>query len=1002
VSATTISAYQTKAAASVAAALADKNAKLAVAAAQAALNTNTAIVNNGVFGIFDNSGNQMVLDASGNPTVDATGSAILQAAAAMQLASITDATATNLVTSYVSLMAAYNTAQVAADAAEQQADSAEKALTNGITAGLPLARLTELSVAAANAQVASGKAASAATLANTAALNSLGAMYTSASGAAALAVLSSTLALQSSKALQAHNNEIVKQLTAAYKADSDAKETVVADKYAVYLANATLANAVAGGASVANIKQFQAIVQAANTILAVDTRAATQKDAALTQQKSWASLDPATAAITDAARAAANAATRAAAIQVLVLDYMELLKARDAATTALNSAQNTYNLHNAALNAAITQGTNLEAIQAARATVQLDAAALANAQFAYGLAVSAVTKSYDNLLGKDASGNIIRDASNNPLVDASGNSVNAAALVILTNGVNVQKRAIADANANSMVQLYTNTFAEYQLALTTFERATAASQVANNNLDQAITAGAAVADIQALRLTSQAAAASLAAAKTAMDNALEASNDAYADIVNGTTFDASGNPVADGSGNVLASQAAVLLLLQQQANQSAAVANAKSNSLMQAYLVALNTQTAANNALSNNQAAYDAAAAALNQAITGGADVNTIQTLQVAAQAAGQVVANNQTASNAASSAVTLALQKVNTDPNATSIIQQVQLYQSKAASLAKANNFLNLLAAAKVKVGAKLNDLTLANNASSIAAAALDAAIASGSDIANIQALQRTVVAEAATKAAAQVAYDQALDQLSQAQASANADSVASIIMNNQRVFAAMREHAGAVNAAQNAVNTATSVNAAAAANLTAAQAAKVAAQAAVSAADASGATQGEMVDLQAAAASAATAAAAAASAAQVTAADLLTKRNRLAAVTAETVSVPNLSPVAGYYELDCVGLNETQVDASGTTIYVNDPFLVAAAAASPAVSWATLEIQGAGVSNKTNIVSVTAAASVPGGLYPATSCVAIRLDEQVTLVDGVFYIIGGKLALQASLVNP
>jgi hypothetical protein len=681
---------------------------------------------------------------------------------------------------------------------------------------------------------------------------------------------------------------------------------------------------------------------------------------------------------------------------------MELLKARDAATTALNSAQNTYNLHNAALNAAITQGTNLEAIQAARATVQLDAAALANAQFAYGLAVSAVTKSYDNLLGKDASGNIIRDASNNPLVDASGNSVNAAALVILTNGVNVQKRAIADANANSMVQLYTNTFAEYQLALTTFERATAASQVANNNLDQAITSGAAVADIQALRLTSQAAAASLAAAKTAMDNALEASNDAYADIVNGTTFDASGNPVADGSGNVLASQAAVLLLLQQQANQSAAVANAKSNSLMQAYLVALNTQTAANNALSNNQAAYDAAAAALNQAITGGADVNTIQTLQVAAQAAGQVVANNQTASNAASSAVTLALQKVNTDPNATSIIQQVQLYQSKAASLAKANNFLNLLAAAKVKVGAKLNDLTLANNASSIAAAALDAAIASGSDIANIQALQRTVVAEAAVKAAAQVAYDQALDQLSQAQASANADSVASIIMNNQRVFAAQREHAGAVNAAQNAVNTATSVNAAAAANLTAAQAARTAAQAAVTAADASGATQGEMVDLQAAAASAATAAAAAAAAAQVTAADLLTKRNRLAAVTAETVSVPNLSPVAGYYELDCVGLNETQVDASGTTIYVNDPFLVAAAAASPAVSWATLEIQGAGVLETTKIVSVTPAASVPGGLYPATSCVAIRLDEQVTLVDGVFYIIGGKLALQAYLVNP
>jgi hypothetical protein len=829
-------------------------------------------------------------------------------------------------------------------------------------------------------------------------------MYSSASGAAALAVLSSTLALQSSNALKAHNNEIVMQLTAAYKANSDAQAAVVSDKYAVYLANAALSSAVAGGATVGNIKQLQAIVQAANTILAEDTRTATQKAAALVQQQSWASLDPSTATITDTARRAANAATRAAAIGVLVTDYMELLKARDAAITDLNSAQNTYNLHNAALNAAITQGASVQTIQAARATVQADSAALTAAQVVFNLAASAVTQSYNNLLGKDASGNILLDASNNPLVDGSGNSVNVAALAILTNGVNVQKRAIADANANSMVLLYTNAFADYQISLTAFEAATAASQVANNNLDQAITAGAAVADIQALRLTSQAAAAALATAKLTMDNALEASNDSYADIVNGTTFDASGNPVADGSGNVLASQAAVLLLLQQQANQSTAVANAKSNSLMQSYIVALNTQATANNALSNSQAAYDAAAAALNQAITGGADVNTIQSLQVAAQSAGQVVANDQTASNAASSAVTLALQKVNSDPSATSIIQQVQLYQSKAASLAKANDFINLLAAAQTKVVAKLNDITLANNAYAIAVAALDASIASGSDIANIQALQRTVVSEAAVKAAAQVAYDQAIAQLNQAQASANADSVASIILNNQAVFAAMREHAGAVNAAQNAVTTATATNVAAEANLVAAEAARTAAQAAVKTATDGGATQAEIVDLQAAAASAAAAAAAAANTAQATAADLLAKRTTLAAVTANKVSVPVMSPVAGYYELDCVGLNETQIDASGTTIYVNDPVLVAAAAATPAVAWTTLSVQGAGAPSgiAPKIVSVTARASVPGGLYPATSCVAIKLDKQVTLVDGVFYIVGGKIALQAFLTKP
>jgi hypothetical protein len=132
------------------------------------------------------------------------------------------------------------------------------------------------------------------------------------------------------------------------------------------------------------------------------------------------------------------------------------------------------------------------------------------------------------------------------------------------------------------------------------------------------------------------------------------------------------------------------------------------------------------------------------------------------------------------------------------------------------------------------------------------------------------------------------------------------------------------------------------------------------------------------------------------------LKKQASLAALQANLVSIPNLAPAAGYYELDCVGLNETQVDASGTTIYVNDPFLVAAASGGSAVTWSALRVQGAGVSGTTMIVSVTPSVSVPGGLYPATTCVAIKLNNQVTLVDGLFYIVGGKIALQSFLINP
>lgn len=1009
--ATDISDYKAKAAAAVSATLANKNAQIALVAAQNTLATNVAIVNNGVFGVFDSSGSQIVLDASGNPIVDQVGNAILQAAATMQLTSITDATTSNLVTTYIGLVAAYNTAQVAANAAAQQADSAAKALTNGITAGLSFETLTELSVAAADAQAKSATAANAAALANTAATNSLGAMYTSASGAAALAVLSSTLAAQSASALDAHNNEIVLKLRAAYKADSDAKADVISAKYAVYLAKSALDTAVAGGATVAEIKTLQSVLQEANTILANEKANATRRAAALTQIKTWATLEPSTIAIMKSAEDAANASTKAAAIDVLVSQYMDLTEAKDAASSAFNAAQAKYNLSNSALNTAIMQGSSIDAIQTARVVVQADSATLANARSELNLAQAALTAAYNNLAGYDASGayfdpsgvvfdvsgGYFVDACGNRIADPSGNSlVNVAALDILNNAVIVQNRAIANAAAKAMVLAYTNAFAAYQAAKTTHATAVSAALVANNNLDQAITSGDSLADIQTLRDVSQSAANDVAEAKLIMDNALNASNANRAAILDS----------ADASGSLPTSVAAIALLVQEQANQATAIANAQANSLLVSYLAALNRQTAVNNTLSNDQAAYDAAATALNQAITGGATVTEIQTLQAAAQNAGQRVANDQTLANAAASAVTIARERVDSNPHAADILSEVQEYQAGAASLAAANNFIGLLEAAKANVATTLNTLTLAQNASRIAREALDAAITAGTDIANIQALQRTVVSVAADQTAAQTAYEQANRQLTQAQQSANSNVVANTILNNQAIFAAQKQHLAAVNSAAAAVAAARTANTAAQARLVSANAAVTTAQAAVSAAVSAGKTQAEIVDLQTAATAATAAASAAANAAQVTAADLLNKQNTLTAVESVRMDIPDLrTPL--YYELKCVELNENKVvsDPSGSIIYVNDPVLVSAANgftapgfdAVSAITWSALNgvVQGAGVESATRILSIAPAASTPGGLYPASSCVAIKLNKMVTAVDGIFYLVGGESTL-------
>ena len=985
--------------------LADKSAKTYLVAAQSSFDTNQLLFQRGAYGIVDSSGNSLI---------DASGNYILTQAATMQLAAIDDATANTLVNKYISLTAAFNTAKAAAVAADNASSAAANALQAAITGGLPLESISALSVTAADAAAKASTANIAANVAETAAINSLGAMYTSPSAASALTILNAMLASQNANSAKAYANQMAAQLNAAYATNTKAQNAVVTATYAKYLAESATNNAVEGGATVAQIQKLQAISQQTANILAKDTHAANQAAAALAQAQGWATLDPNSAAILDLSHVEARKSAKAAAINTLVLNYMNLMAAKDTATSFMNAAQSKYNTDNEALNIAITQGQTIEQIQAARAVVQESSTKLAQAQAALNFAIKSKDAAMNNLTGTDASGNILLDASNNPLVDSSGNSINQAALDILSNALIVQQRAIADAEANVTVRAYTNAFALYQATVTTFEAAQSAVMTANRNLNIAITSGKTVEEIQALREIVLNASVAESKAQTDMTNALAAKDRAYITIASGMTLDASGNPVSDGSGNVLRSTAAMNLLIQTQLAQRAAIANAQSNALARAYMAALEAKAEANITLTNNQHTYDSAAAAMNQAITGGATVPEIQALQLAAQNAGQLVATAQTTANAAAAAVALALQQVNANPNAVAILQQLEIYQANKASLANANKLLNLFYTASKAAVTAANNLALATNAASIATAALDAAINSGADISQIQSLQATANAANISKSNAQAALDSANSQRNQAQSNANSDPVANGINVAAGQFAAIAQAKTALNSANIALSASAAAATAARAAATLAANASLAANALLTSAiqpyDASnnptgGKTQQEIVLLQQEATTAANTASVTMNASNSAAADVISKQNLVSVATTALAALPTPSVYTTLaYTMTAVRLNETQVSADGLTLYIDSNVLALASTGTTIgsqtyapVDLSGVQILGTGVSSSnpspTNIVSYSVVPSVPVGLYP--SCVAIVLNNPVTPGDGVFYLVGGEVYL-------
>lgn len=968
------------------------------------------------------------LDASGNPQVDASGNlvldentiwdasanALLIQAAQDNLASITNAEANSLVLAYISAEAASSEAQSAANDANNTSMLAQKALENGITGGLTLTQIAALRATAVTSASTAAAAVAAANAAKSGALNALGKVFTPGpTYAAAITILNSMRIVQDQANNSARTNAMAAALNAAYAKDTDAQKALVVAQYAQYVAEKALNATVIGGGSSASIKGLRDQALACAQLTASARQTADFTAAALAQQVTWAGLnftidsagaqvaaayttDASGVAVLTASLAAATASAEQARCNALVLTYMDLLKNSDAAQTAAYNAQAVVDTENAALSTAITQGRDLATLQALRATLAVATNALASAQAAETAAKAASAAALDALLARDPSGNYL----------------NAAAKAVLDAAVVAQTSAIDRATANTQVNAYVAAFASYQQALSAWQTAQSASLLAAKALDTAITAGSDVNTIQGLRTALEQARANEASSMTARDNANTAQNALMIAIQNGTR---------DASGVMLASaQIAKNLLVQAQLAQQAAISGAESNARARIYYRAMNDQAAANVALANAQAAYDAAAAALDQAITAGASIADIQTLRAASQAAGNTVANAQATASAAANAVTVAKEAVNADPNAVAILADEQRYQANKVSLAKANVLIAAWSAAQKAEAAAQRDLDLAKLAQSIAAQALDTAIANGASIADIQSLRNTSVAAAATAANAQVALTTAAAATLGAQQAAAADPVATSITSASVQFKKIADASAAVNSAVLALTAATATAAVAKTKSDADAAASTAANNAltwatlpydpsgngITSSPFGGKTPQEIVDLRAAATAAATVAAASKLASNEAAVNVVTKAALKTVADAALAAIPP-TPLPLAYAMTTVTLNEKKVsstDASGNAgnfIYIDSTVLqnaktgltIGSVTYDP-VDLSGVQILGVGLSTATTILSYKITPSMPSGLY--SNAIELSVSSPVDVGNGIFYLVGGEVLLK------
>lgn len=548
-------------------------------------------------------------------TQDPQSAAIFQAASAAQITAIDNAKANTLVLTYNKSQAAAFSAQAAAAAAAAQALAAQKALSNAITGGMPLSQINSLRISSVNASSASASATAVANQANAAALIDLSGVNTD---PLAVAILQGMLGTQTSSITVAYTNQMTNLLTHAYAANSAAQDTLVSAKLAQRIAESQLTTAQALGSDISGIAQAQATAAAAQEASAKAQQVATGTAAALTEAQAWATASPNSLTVINAASAAQRAAIEQAGAYSLAYAYMSTLNIQMNAHVAKQQADVAYNIAANALQTATAAGAALSQISTLEATAQAQRNTIAQAQLTLDRANATVASTLGAVY------------------------INSAASTIIAQAQVAQLAAVSAAQSNSLVKIFLAANTQARSAASALASAQATASAADNDLNNAITAGANVTQIQSLMTADQTAQAALASAKALADSTAAAAINSL--------LSAKADPLA------------IDILLSTYEDQVTAVENANANGLIAAYKETQSNANTLNNTLLAAQAAYTNAQAALTTAIANGAEISQIQSLRIAAQAAGQAQSTAQANATAANAAMAQALEAVEED----------------------------------------------------------------------------------------------------------------------------------------------------------------------------------------------------------------------------------------------------------------------------------------------------------------------------------------------------
>jgi len=583
---------------------------------------------------------------------------------------------------------------------------ADKALNDAVVGGGSLATIRGLQATAAASAKLTASARQAADFSASAlaqqvtwstlnySIDSAGAQITSnyTTDASGVAVLTASKAAAAAAAEAARCNSLVRQYMLLLSKSDDAHTATYKAQADVDTANAALNTSITQGDELASIQALRATLQGLSNTLAALQAAENLANAArdssraslLARDPSGNYINAAAKAILDAAvvsqqtaidRAAAN--SQVDSYTAAFGEYQHRLSEWQAATSAAQLAAK-------ALDTAITAGADVTAIQGLRITLE-------QARGVESVALAAKDSA-------NAAQNQLRIAIETGTRDASGVLLPKAqiAMNLLIQAQLAQEAAVASAESNARARMFFKAKDDEAKALSTLAVTQAAYDTAARLLDQAITGGSTITEIQALRLSAQTAGDVVASAQSTAAAASAAS------------------AIARQSVNADPNALAILNDLQlYQANKASL---AKANSLMDAWHAAVVQQEAAQHDYDLSALAQSIAAKALDTAIGNGAGITEIQSLRDTSVAATTNASTAMATLNLKKAAALKARTDAAADPLATVILDTSAQFDKIALARATVNSALLTLTAAQTALTAANTQATADNARATLA----------------------------------------------------------------------------------------------------------------------------------------------------------------------------------------------------------------------------------------------------------------------------------------------